>query len=106
MKKRETVTKATNTLTDPIPKEPKIPVERVQLGVRIEKRLAKVLKGIAESADLTVGEMLEEILLHSFVGAQVFSPKAQQKIEQLKAVYNLDYDAHASYRFEDKTKGQ
>jgi predicted type IV restriction endonuclease len=104
MKKRDIRSKETNPLPDPIPKEPKIPVERVQLGVRIEKRLAKVLKGVAESADLTVGEMLEEILLHSFVGAQAFGPKAQKKIEQLKAVYDLDYDAHASYRFEDKTK--
>ncbi|MEI6493864.1 MAG: hypothetical protein WCO94_15050 [Verrucomicrobiota bacterium] len=106
MKKRDAVSKKTSPLSDPIPRELKIPVERVQLGVRIEKRLSKVLKGIAESADLTVGEMLEEILLHSFVGAQPFGREAQKKIEQLKAVYNLDYDAHASYRFEDKTKKQ
>ena len=106
MKKRNPVPKETHPLPDPIPRVPKIPVERVQLGVRIEKRLAKVLKGIAESADLTVGEMLEEILLHSFVGAQAFGPNALKKIEQLKAVYNLDYDAHASYRFEDKNKEQ
>ena len=102
MAKRTTTGKKVGPRSDPIPIEPKLPVERVQLGVRIEKRLAKVLYGIAQYSDLTVGGMLEEILLHSFVGAQAFGPKAQQKIEELKSVYELDYDAHASYRFKDK----
>lgn len=80
--------------------EPKLTVERVQLGIRIEKRQAKVLSSIAQYCDLTAGEMLEDILLHAFEGAQAFGPKSPQKIKELKFVYELDYDAHASGRFQ------
>ena len=34
-----------------------IEVERVQTGVRIEKRLLKVLKAFAELKDLTLGDL-------------------------------------------------
>jgi len=81
----------------------KFPIERVQLGVRIEKRLAKVLKGIAECADMSLGEMIEDIVLHSFEGVSTFSdPKVRAKINELKKIYNMDYDVHASYRFMEK----
>lgn len=83
-------------------REPKMAVERTQLGVRIEKRLAKVLKGIAEHGDMTVGQMLEDILLHVFGGHSPFLPETLEKIAQLKKVYDLDYDVHDSYRFEEK----
>lgn len=51
--------------TDDFPTEPKIPVERVQTGVRMEKSMIKVLKAIAEYSDRSFGELLEDIVLHS-----------------------------------------
>ncbi len=80
-------------------KSPKLPVERVQTGVRIEKRLLKVLKALAEYEDLSLGELIEEIMLHVFVGAPGLSRGAQKRVAALKEVYNMDYDAHASVRF-------
>lgn len=84
-------------------KQEAVQVERIQLGVRIEKRLAKVLKGIAEYADMSLGEIIEDIVLHAFEGECTFSdPKARSKIKELKKVYELDYGVHASYRFVEK----
>jgi hypothetical protein len=83
-------------------------VERVQLGVRMEVRLVKVLKGLAEFNDETLGELLEKIVLHSFEpvtgdeGESSASPhsKAQLKaIEDLKKVYGLDYETHNARGF-------
>ena len=65
----------------------------------MEKRLVKVLKAVAESADLSLGQMLEEIVLHAFDGVSTFGPTTRAKIAQLKKVYDLDYDVHASFRF-------
>lgn len=84
-----------------IPREPKLSIQRVQLGVRMEQRLVKVLKGIAAYCDQTLGEMLEEIVLHAFEGECTFGPKAQKKITELKQVYDLDYDVHGSFRFSE-----
>jgi hypothetical protein len=74
-----------------------IKIERVQTGVRIEKRLLKVLKALAEVHDTSLGDLLEGIVLHAFEGQSPFGEKAFQKIEQLKAVYGLDYDASAAH---------
>ncbi|MCG3181431.1 MAG: hypothetical protein BIFFINMI_03825 [Phycisphaerae bacterium] len=87
-------------------REPKMAVERTQLGVRIEKRLAKVLKALAEYGDMTVGQLLEDILLHAFEGVQPFFPETIRKIAEIKKVYNLDYGVHDSYRFEDRTQAE
>ncbi len=84
-------------------KLPRISVERVQTGLRIEKRMLKVLKAVAEYADQSLGELIEEIVLHAFEGASAFGPETQQRIAKLKEVYGMDYDVHASYRFVDKT---
>jgi|SRR5215471_1343765 len=73
-------------------------VERVQTGVRIEKRLLKVLKALAEYHDLTVGDLLEGIVLHAFDGLCPFSKKSLQLIQDLKRIYHLDLDATASHR--------
>src|SRR2546422_7046013 len=83
-------------------KLPKISVERVQTGLRIEKRMLKVLKAVAEYADQSLGELMEEIVLHAFEGACAFGPETQKRIAKLKEVYGMDYDVHASYRFVDK----
>ena len=82
--------------------EPKMPVERVQTGVRIEKRMLKVLKGLAEASDKTLGELLEDIVLHAFGGVSTFDqPKWQERIAALKVVYGMDYHAHSVRRFSE-----
>ncbi|HXZ29350.1 MAG TPA: hypothetical protein VEG08_15250 [Terriglobales bacterium] len=73
-------------------------VERVQTGVRIERRILKVLKALAEYHDLTLGDLLEGIVLHAFDGKCPFSPANLQRIRELKKFYGLDLDARASHR--------
>ncbi|HYR28455.1 MAG TPA: hypothetical protein VEU30_08315 [Thermoanaerobaculia bacterium] len=80
-----------------VTKEP-IPVERIQTGVRMEKRLVKVLKGLAEYHDLSLGDLLEGIVLHAFEGKAPFKRESLQKIAELKKVYGLDLDASASHK--------
>lgn len=81
----------------------KIRVDRVQTGVRIEKRILKVLKGTAEFYEIPVGELIEAIVLHAFDGKCAFDPEAVTRIRQLKAIYNLDLDSTASHRLTDKS---
>jgi predicted DNA-binding ribbon-helix-helix protein len=76
---------------------PKIKVERVQTGVRIEKRMLKVLKALAEYLDMSLGDLLEGIVLHAFEGQCAFNEDLLQRIAVLKEVYNMDYDATASH---------
>lgn len=82
--------------TDPIP------VERIQTGVRMEKRMVKVLKALAEYHDMTLGDLLEGIVLHAFEGKAPFGRESLQKIADLKKVYELDLDASASHRLMEK----
>ena len=72
-------------------------IKRVQTGVRIEKRLLKVLKGLAEYLDMTLGDLLEGIVLHAFEGKSPFVKSTLEKIEQLKIVYGMDFGAEASH---------
>jgi len=73
-------------------------IERVQTGVRMEKRLLKVLKGFAEYHDMTLGDVLEGIVLHAFDGKTPFSPASLERIRDLKKFYGLDLDSSASHR--------
>ncbi|HEX7721761.1 MAG TPA: hypothetical protein VF397_06355 [Pyrinomonadaceae bacterium] len=73
-------------------------VERVQTGIRIEKRLLKVLKALAEYHDLTLGDLLEGIVLHAFDGRHPFSEETRRRIVDLKQIYRLDLDADTSHR--------
>ena len=75
-----------------------IEVERVQTGVRMEKRILKVLKGLAEYHDISLGDLLEGIVLHAFEGKAPFRQESLQKIAELKQVYHLDLDASASHK--------
>jgi len=96
--------KTTKTKAAPLAGE-KILVERVQTGVRLEKRLLKVLKGLAEYHDMTLGDLLEGIVLHAFDGRHPFGDETRQRIADLKRIYKLDLDADASHRLleaEDK----
>lgn len=74
------------------------PVERVQIGVRMEKRMVKVLKGLAEYHDLTLGDLLEGIVLHAFESSLPFHEESLRKIAQLKEVYGMNYGVEASHR--------
>ncbi|WP_170336381.1 hypothetical protein [Ruegeria arenilitoris] len=76
-------------------------IERTQTGIRIEKRLLKVLKGLAESLDMSVGDLIEGIALHSFENKPPFSPETLKKISQLKEVYELDWTAEHSHKFKE-----
>ncbi len=73
-------------------------VQRVQTGVRIEKRLLKVLKGLAEYHDMTLGDLIEGIVLHAFDGKAPFSEKNLKKIKDLKSIYELDLTSEDSHK--------
>ena len=77
---------------------PKTLVKRTQTGVRIESSLLKVLKGVAEYADISLGDLLEGIVLHAFEGKAPFSPETRKVIEQLKSVYGCDLSAADSHQ--------
>jgi hypothetical protein len=82
----------------------RILVERVQTGVRLEKRLLKVLKAFAEYHDLTLGDLLEGIVLHTFDGKTPFSQSSLEQIKDLKRFYGLKLDSRASHRLKEDEK--
>ncbi len=73
-------------------------VERVQSGFRIEKRLLKVLKGLAEYHDISLGDLVEGIVLHAFEGKCAFGDQSLARIAELKKIYGLDLTAQASHQ--------
>jgi hypothetical protein len=79
-----------------------VEVERVQTGVRMERRILKVLKALAEYKNMTLGDLLEGIVLHAFDGKAPFNAGTLRKIAELKAVYELDLDARSSHRLKEK----
>lgn len=79
-----------------------VEVERVQTGVRMEKRLLKVLKALAELKDLTLGDLLEGIVLHAFEGKAPFSQQTLKEIEQIKAIYGLTPRAADSHKLKER----
>lgn len=86
--------------------DPKLLIERVQTGVRMEKRILKVLKGFAEYHDMTLGDVLEGIVLHAFDGKTPFSPASLERIRELKKFYGLDLDSNASHRLTEIKRGR
>ena len=78
-----------------------IQIERVQTGIRMEKRMLKVLKGLAELKDLSLGDLLEGMVLHAFEGKQAFSPKTLAQIAELKKIYGLTLTAEDSHRLRE-----
>ena len=79
-----------------------VEVERIQTGVRMEKRLLKVLKALAELKDMSLGDLLEGIILHTFEGKAPFSPRTLKEIQQLKAIYGLTLQASDSHRLKER----
>jgi hypothetical protein len=80
---------------------PLLTVERVQTGVRLEKRLLKVLKALADYHDVTLGDLLEGIVLHAFEGKAPFTEDSLKRIQELKRVFKLDLDARHSHRLRE-----
>jgi len=78
-------------------------VDRVQTGVRMERRLVKVLKAIAELRDLALGELLEELVRDAFAGRQTFSVPALAQVGELARIYGLDSPAGSSGPEGDRT---
>ena len=77
-------------------------IERVQTGVRLEKRLLKVLKAVAELKDMSLGDLIEGMALHAFEGKCAFETTTVEKIAELKKVYGLTLTAAASHRMKEK----
>ncbi len=79
-----------------------VEVERVQTGVRMEKRILKVLKAVAELKDLSLGDLIEGIVLHAFEGKAPFSRETLKEIEQFKKIYGLTLTAQLSHKLKEK----
>lgn len=77
-------------------------VVRVQTGVRIEKRLLKVLKALAADREMGLGDLIEGIVLHAFEGKQPFTRRTQAKIAELKKLYGLELGADDSHRLKEE----
>ena len=73
-------------------------VERVQTGVRIEKRILQVLKAVAARNGIGLGDLLEGILLHNFEGKQPFNRQSLDFIQQMRRAYGLDLTAADSHK--------
>jgi predicted DNA-binding ribbon-helix-helix protein len=76
-------------------------VVRTQTGVRLETRLLKVLKALATELDLSLGDLLEGIVLHAFEGKTPFSAATLKKVKALRAVYGLDLTARDAHRLRE-----
>ncbi len=81
-----------------------IEVERVQTGVRIEKHLLKVLKAVSELKDMTLGDLLEGIVLHAFEGKAPFSEGTLKEIEQFRTIYGLTLKASDSHQLKERKR--
>jgi len=81
----------------------RVTVQRVQTGIRLEKRMLKVLKGLAEAKDLTLGDLVEGMVLHAFEGKQPFNRDTLKTIADLRKIYGLDLDATSSHLLSEKS---
>lgn len=81
-----------------------VEIERVQTGVRLERRLLKVLKGLAELKDISLGDLIEGIVLHAFEGKAPFAPETLREIEKLREIYGLTLKAADSHNLKERGK--
>lgn len=81
-----------------------VEVERVQTGVRLEKRLLKTLKAVAELKDVSLGDLLEGIVLHAFEGKPPFSRETLKEIEQFKSIYGMTLRAEDSHKLKERSR--
>ena len=78
-----------------------VEVKRVQTGDRLEKRLLKVLKAVAELKDMSLGDLFEGIVLNAFEGKSAFSPQTLKEIEQLRSIYGMTLQASDSHKLKE-----
>jgi hypothetical protein len=78
-------------------------IERVQTGIRMEKRLLKVLKALAELKDLSLGDLLEGIVLHAFDGKTPFSKETLAQVAELRKIYRMPLRAGDSHKLREKS---
>jgi hypothetical protein len=88
-------------MSQPVKLEEPLVVERVQTGVRLEKRVLKVLKALADYHDLSLGDLLEGIVLHAFDGKTPFEADSLKRIAELKRVFGLTLDARHAHRLKE-----
>jgi hypothetical protein len=81
-----------------------VEVERVQTGARIDKRMLKVLKALAELKDMSLGDLLEGIVLHAFEGKTAFSSQTLQEVEQFKSIYGMTLTASDSHKLKERKR--
>ena len=81
---------------------PPIKIERVDVPVRLEKRLAALLQDLARHKRMSVDSCLEEILLHTNEGVEPHTKTTLRHIQELRIKHGIDYDSHASYRFTEE----
>ena len=86
-----------------MPRDRSLEIERIQTGVRIERRLVKVLKALAEYKGMTLGDLLEGIVLHAFDGKAPFGAETLKRIQELKKIYALDLDSRDSHKLKEKS---
>ena len=79
-----------------------VTIQRTQTGLRMERNTLKVLKGLAEYLDMSLGDLVEGIVLHAFEGKAPFGPPTLAKIDQLKAVYGLTQTAADAHKLEER----
>lgn len=77
-------------------------VKRTQTGVRLESSLLKVLKGLAEYLNISLGDLIEGIVLHAFDSKTPFSDETRDAIERLKLVYGCELDASHSHKMTEE----
>jgi hypothetical protein len=90
-------------------------VERRTIEARIESRLASVLEELAVRSGVNLGQLLEDIVLHSFervegkdghsCSATPYTAKTFELIAELKTKHGVDYEAHANYGFVERPSG-
>jgi hypothetical protein len=81
-----------------------VTIERIQTGVRMEKRLVKVLKALAEYHDMSLGDLLEGIVLHAFEGKAPFGTESMRRIADLKKIYGLVLDTSQAHKLVEARK--
>ena len=77
-------------------------ISRTQTGVRLESRLLKVLKALAADLEMSLGDLLEGIVLHAFEGKAPFSPQTLKDIEQFRSLYGLTLRAQDSHQLRER----
>jgi len=103
-RRKDSTQKGVIKIAETASRKDRIPVERIQTGVRMERRLLKVLKALAEYHDVTLGDLLEGIVLHVFDGKLPFGEDSLHRIADLKKIYGLHLDAGASHRLVENRK--